>query len=294
MRATEQIYALLPTELGAQPESIADTEELHLRLGRLPTVLRNGTETEIGKRPVDEQMLRRIVERATGASFHAHAEELRRGYINYAGMRIGVCGEAAVQNGTVSAYRSISSINIRIPREIRGICDGLYEKLRGSACGSVLLVSPPGGGKTTALRELIRLFSNGGCRVAVVDERGEISGSDGRGGGFDLGTHTDVLTNVPKADGALMLLRSMNPEIIAMDEISSPEDAAAVETISGCGVSVFATAHAAGTDELTLRPVYRKLLDNGLFRYCIVIRNRGGVRSYTLRELVCKKQQGQL
>lgn len=288
MKTTQdQIFALLPPELAVKPQSLAGMEELHLRLGRPPTALKQGTETEIGENPVDKQALRKIIDRITGASLHAHTEELRRGYINYAGMRIGVCGEAVVQNGQLSAYRAIRSLNIRIPKEIYGICDGLYERLSRAAPGGVLIVSPPGGGKTTALRELIRLFSDGGRRVSVVDERGEIFGC-----GFETGAHTDVLTNVPKAEGALMLLRAMNPEIIAMDEISSPEDATAVETIGGCGVSVFATAHAAGADELCDRPVYKRLVENGLFRHCITIRNRCGVRSYTLGELGCGSRRG--
>lgn len=285
MKSYEQALKLLPDELEAKISSAHEPEELRLRMGRKPTALYGGVEKQIGSIEVNESSIRKILERATGASLHSHSNELRHGYINYYGLRIGVCGDAVIQNGAVTGFRTISSLNIRIPKEVRGICKTVLDRQQKKGDGSTLIVSPPGGGKTTALRELIRCLSDGGHRISVIDERGELSAADGGANGFDLGSHSDVLINVPKDEGAIMLLRSMNPEYIAMDEITSPADLEAIVKITGCGVKLLATAHGNSMDELEKRPLYAKLLAMDVFRYIVTIRCRYGVRSYTVDEI---------
>ncbi len=283
MNRFEQALELLPRELCVGvPRYIP--EEVRLRLGREPTALYNGSERTLGSVPVREETIRKTVERATDASLHAHIHELRRGYINYRGIRIGICGEAVVQGGEVTGFRTISSLNLRIPRELHGVCDEVLETLRGYGVDSTLIISPPGGGKTTALRELIRCLSNDGHRISVLDERCELSASDS-GDGFELGRYSDVLLNVPKDSGTMMLLRSMNPEFIAMDEISSESDIKAVEQISGCGVKLLATAHATGVDGLGTRPLYAKMLSLGIFRYAVTIERSRSSRRYMVTKL---------
>ena len=151
--------------------------------------------------------------------------------------------------------------------------------------GSVLILSPPGYGKTTFLRECIRQLSDSGKRVSVADERGELAAVHRGVPQFDLGKASDIMSGVPKAQAVMMLLRAMNPQIIAMDEISSPEDVEAAETASGCGVRLIATAHAADKSELYRRPVYKRLLELGVFKNTVVIENRCGRRSYSYEEL---------
>lgn len=285
MKTSEQALKLLPEELGVEIKSVGEPEEIRLRLGRKPTAVYNGGEQEIGSKTVSETAIRKILERATGASLYSHSGELRHGYINYHGLRIGVCGDAVLQDNTVTGFRTISSLNIRIPREMHGICRPVLDRLRKNGEDSTLIVSPPGGGKTTALRELIRCLSDDGHRISVIDERGELSAADSGINGFDLGSHSDVLLNVPKGEGALMLLRSMNPEYIAMDEITSPADLESIMTIIGCGVRLLATAHGSCPDELGRRPLYAKLLAMDVFRYIVTVSCKNSVRSYMVDEI---------
>lgn len=283
MNTFEQAFELLPRELRIHmPQYIP--EELRLRLGRKPTALYNGEERTIGSVPVDAVAIQKTVERATVASLHSHLHELMHGYINYHGIRIGVCGEAIVQNGEITGFRTINSLNLRIPREMHGVCAEVINVLREYGADSTLIVSPPGGGKTTALREIIRCLSNDGHRISVIDERCELSAAASEVG-FDLGQYSDILLNAPKCSGAMMLLRSMNPEYIAMDEITSETDIKTIAHITGCGVKLLATAHAAGADELNARPLYANMMSMGVFRYLVTIERCAGSRRYTVKKL---------
>ena len=122
-------------------------------------------------------------------------------------------------------------------------------------------------------------------RVGVVDERWEIAASERGRSQFDLGPHSDVLSGIPKAQAAMMLLRTMNPQIIAMDEITQPEDLNAIREIVGCGVRLIATAHASGPEELCRRPLYRAMLEEKLFQSCVLIRLHDRERRYELQRL---------
>ena len=250
-------------------------EELRLRLGQSVTVLLPTGERPLpASIPVTAAALRDLLERATGASVHAAADGLRQGFFTArGGCRIGFCGQGVTENGVLRTLRSISSAAIRIPRALPGCADGLFPALWENGAGSsVLLLSPPGGGKTTLVRELIRLFSLAGKRVAVLDERGEIGGGWEGAPGFSLGPNTDVLTGVGKAEGAMLLLRAMNPQMLAMDEITAPEDLDAIALAVGCGVQLLATAHAPYAAALQKRPLYRETLSLGAFDKAVVIR----------------------
>ena len=174
---------------------------------------------------------------------------------------------AAAEGGRLRTLRSLRSAAVRIPREAFGCADGVFSALGGADFRSTLLLSPPGGGKTTLARELVRLLSGKGVRVAVADERGELALTP-----RSLGPCADVLSLAPKAEAAMLLLRAMNPQVIAMDEVTAPEDAEAIELAAGCGVELLATAHAASVSELQRRPLYRRLLALGVFRQAVVIR----------------------
>lgn len=284
----ERAITLLPDRLRGAGWTMRreQVEELRLRAGRAATALIAGREVALGTERVSQADIQRALEKATGASLHAYTEELRAGYISYGGLRLGLCGTAIVKNGEVHAFRSFSSLAIRIPAEFSGRFDGVYTAIAAApGAPGVLIVSPPGGGKTTALRELIRRMSNDGRRVAVVDERNELAAADIDGAGFDLGARTDVLTGVKKSHGAIMLLRAMNPEYIAVDEITDAADIAAMREINGCGVGIIATAHATDAAALTQRQVYRELLSAKIFDYAIEISRRGGEREYALKRM---------
>ena len=288
MNTYEKALELLPRRLLTECSGIAasEAEEFRLRAGRRATLLIRGTETPISSVPVDTSDIDCVIERATNASVHTVQSCIAKGFINCSGgIRIGLCGTGIIDDGKVAGMRGISSIAIRIPHEIRGCGQAAIDRVKAELCGSVLILSPPGYGKTTFLRECIRQLSESGKRVSVADERGELAAVHRGVPQFDLGNASDIMSGVPKAQAVMMLLRAMNPQIIAMDEISSPEDVEAAETASGCGVRLIATAHAADKSELNRRPVYRSLLELGVFKNTIVIDNRCGKRSYSYEEI---------
>ena len=277
---------LLPRPLRDRAEALPVSarqraEELRLRTGSPAALRLPEAEIPIGRDAVTPDVLSAVLETATRASYHAVTEQLRRGFINApGGVRVGVCG-TAVLDGSLRGLREISSLCIRIPRQIPGAGGEIIPLVKDD---SVLILSPPGGGKTTFLRELVRSVSDSGVRVSLADERGELAGMCGGVPQFDVGRCTDVLTGAPKAEAAMLLLRAMGPEVVAMDEISAPEDAAAIETLAGCGVRIFATAHAAGTEEFFGRPIYERLAGLGCFHKLVCI--CGGVqRKYEVKTL---------
>lgn len=210
---------------------------------------------------------------------------MSRGFISCGfGLRIGVCGTGVISSGKLTGLRDISSVSIRIPKQTTE-CGGEILKKLCTAKDNVLIISPPGGGKTTFLRECIRVISSSGVRVAVCDERSELAAVFRGVPQFDIGPVSDVMSDIPKSEAALMLLRSMNPQVIAMDEISSPEDCLAAASAVGCGVRVIATAHAASVSDLNRRNVYKGLFTQNVFKSVVVIENNAGVRSYRLEML---------
>ena len=288
MNTYEKALGLLPRRLLTECSDIpsSEAEEFRLRAGRRATLLIGGTETPISSVPVDTSDIDSVIERATNASVHTAQSSIAKGFINCSGgIRIGLCGTGIIDKDKVTGMRGISSLAIRIPHEIRGCGQAAIDKVKADTVGSILILSPPGYGKTTFLRECIRQLSDSGKRVSVADERGELAAVHRGVPQFDLGKASDIMSDVPKAQAVMMLLRAMNPQIIAMDEISSPEDVEAAETASGCGVRLIATAHAADKSELYRRPVYRRLLELGVFKNTVVIENSCGRRSYSYEEL---------
>lgn len=288
MNTYEKALGLLPRRLLTECSDIpsSEAEEFRLRAGRRATLLIGGTETPISSVPVDTSDIDSVIERATNASVHTAQSSIAKGFINCSGgIRIGLCGTGIIDKDKVTGMRGISSLAIRIPHEIRGCGQAAIDKVKADTVGSILILSPPGYGKTTFLRECIRQLSDSGKRVSVADERGELAAVHRGVPQFDLGKASDIMSDVPKAQAVMMLLRAMNPQIIAMDEISSPEDVEAAETASGCGVRLIATAHAADKSELYRRPVYRRLLELGVFKNTVVIENLCGRRSYSYEEL---------
>lgn len=258
-------------------------EEFRLRAGKMASVLLPGGEKTVPVRVSPEDLVR-IAEAATEASMHSSRESLKNGYITApGGHRIGICGTAVVKSGEVTGFRTISSLAVRISKEITGIGRELVGDLfEAGQFLSTLIISPPGGGKTTLLRDIVRLVSDGGMRVSVADERGEIAALKGGIAQFDIGRHTDVLEFCPRAQAVLFLLRAMNPQIIAMDEIAGPEDFEALRSAVGCGVRLLATAHSSSSGEMKKRQLYREMLSSRIFERIVVIENAAGRRRYRI------------
>lgn len=278
----ERAAELLPIELRERFLSLGRApEEIRLRVGEKPSAVVAGEERSFAEQRVTAQELSELSERASSASLHTALSLLRRGCMEYKGLRVGLCGEVARSGAEITGFRSFSSAAIRIPKECRGGMEELLPLLRES----VLIISPPGGGKTTALRELVRGISERGERVALLDERNELAAMYAGKPSFAVGRCTDILTGADKRSGTEMLLRALNPQWLAMDEITQPQDAESVLEAVGCGVKLIATAHAASSEDLKRREIYRRLLEHEAFSYLLCVSLLSGERVYRLTRL---------
>ena len=284
MSLLEHIETLLPQKLGDLLRQLPEAEELRLRLGRPPSIVTSGRETPLAADPVTRDLLMEILERATGASMHAAETTLKKGYLSYRGLRIGVCGEGLYREGEFTGLKSFSSLAIRLPHALPAEVREWIEKLPEPGTASILIAAPPGVGKTTLLRALIAHASQS-CLVSVADERNELACFCAGQPQFDLGPSCDVMTGIPKTTAAMMQLRGMGPQIIAMDEITQKEDLDAVMQIAGCGVRIYATVHGACRADLEKRVLYRELLNAGIFQELVTIKMTDGRRYYTRETL---------
>ncbi len=298
----ENAAELLPREMRYAVSKLsllqrAEAEEIRMRAGRGLMVC-----GPMGEYPVVngqglmvyQSDLRHVLEIATQASAHSALEQVRHGFFTVrGGHRIGLCGTAVVKEGEVANLRDLSSLSIRIAKQVPGVCSGVFEQLweDGRFCNTLIL-SPPGSGKTTLLRDLIVRLSDGdpqngiaGQRVGLADERGEVAAMYNGLPQMEIGLRTDVLDGCPKAAGMLLLLRGMNPQILAADEITAPADCGALEMAANCGVALLATAHSTDRAELFRRPMYRKLLRRGIFKRLIIISMEDGQRAYQVERL---------
>lgn len=281
---------LRPLLAAAARSAGAAPEEVRLRSGRpLQLVLARGdafvtaagglTADPAAGRPAAPDEVDQTFQLVCRGSVYAWEEELRGGFVTLpGGHRAGVSGRAVVQGGRLQAFRPVTGLNLRIARAVPGAARGLWPHV--AAAGpplSTLLVSPPQAGKTTLLRDLVRLAAGEGRRkVAVVDERSEVAGCAGGQPRLDVGPRTDVLDGCPKAEGMMLCIRALSPEVVAVDEIGREEDARAVLEALLAGVAVFATAHAGCLVEAQRRPVLRELLAGGAFRRVAVLSRRAG------------------
>lgn len=209
-------------------------------------------------------------------SVYSHENEIKNGYITLrGGHRAGICGTAVYQNGTVSGMKDISSVNIRVAREIPGSADILLNQLKDTLTGGLLLAGPPSSGKTTILRDIARQLSSGIRgnirKVAVIDERGEIAGSYQGIPQNDVGICCDVLDGYPKAEGIMLAVRSLSPQYIICDELGSEKETRAVEQSLNAGVCVIASIHAGDLSELLRRRQAVALLETGAFAAAAVL-----------------------
>ena len=269
MKCEWQSYLkLLPHWLSTQVDVLGKEtlQELRLRIGQAPTLVLNN-QTVCLKRIVCKEDLQHIMNAATQYSPWS-AQSVANGYITVrGGHRIGICGECILQNSSIIGIRYPTSLCIRVARDFLGIADGAH-----TIQGNILIIGSPGTGKTTLLRDLIRLRAKYNREsIAVVDERGEIFPAVGETSCFALDGAIDVLQFCPKHLATEMLLRTMNPTCIAVDEITKNEDCDALYQAGWCGVSLIATAHAASKQELYNRPVYRPIVDSKLFQTLLVM-----------------------
>lgn len=246
-----QLLSVLPPRL--RTECYDDVQEIRLRLGKPPRLMVKNGWRDIPA-TVEERDVSFVLNAASRYSPWT-AASMKDGYLTApGGHRIGICGEGAGDGIT-----TVTSLCIRVARDVRGVAAGLPTE------ESLLILGPPGSGKTTLLRDLIRLCSRK-AMVSVVDERRELFPE-----GFHRGENTDILSGVDKPRGIDMVLRSMGPQVIAMDEVTSQRDCEALLRAAWCGVRLLATAHADSVRDLYGRTVYRPLAETGLFPKAAVL-----------------------
>lgn len=314
-RILNSILHIFPLEFRRHfvPEQMEQrqVEEIRIRVGQ-PMIFRGGlreyyldcrnydlTETITDGYVVKEEDLAEMVAYLSRYSLYAFEEELKNGYITIeGGHRIGIGGQVSVQNGEVAGINYICFLNIRIAREVKGCAaSAIPYLLEGSRICNALILSPPGIGKTTFLRDCVRLLSDGevtsrGYRICVVDERSEIAAAHRGIPQNDVGSRTDVLDRCPKNPGMVMALRAMNPEIIAVDELGTARDYEAVRQVMYCGCKILGTMHARDIEELEQKETMKKWVEQELFeRYIILEYGQSEERNYQVyngqRKRIC-------
>ncbi|MBR2132738.1 MAG: stage III sporulation protein AA [Oscillospiraceae bacterium] len=234
-----------------------------------------------------------VLDRVTEFSRYTVEETIRLGYLTAeGGIRVGICGTVLPSGNQSDGMREISSLVLRIPKMCRGIADACLPQLLDTEGKllNTLILSPPGGGKTTLLRDLVRLISDGTersqpMRVSLVDERGEIAAMYRGYPQLPVGKHTDVMDACPKAIAVPMLLRAMTPQVIAVDEIGQPSDLDALCAAANCGVVLLATIHASSVQDIRSKPNLKMMFECGLWMRTVIVRGYGDRRSYQVEVL---------
>ena len=267
----EKALAYLPACLSAavRDKNLPFTE-IRLREGRQIYVTSDGKNVPCGRK-VTRGDIAHALSAFTKGSPYSYAEEIKSGVITTdEGIRVGLCGRAVVDGGRIDSVRNITSLNIRVPHRVPHAADGLYSAVL--RFGSVLVFSPPGGGKTTSLRELIPLLSSGDGRkkVAVIDTRRELSSFSS-----DCDC-ADFFEGYPRVDGIITAVTALSPEYLICDEISTAEDADAIIYAASCGVKALCSVHAGSREGLKTNRAAHILTGSGVFGAVYEINRMGG------------------
>jgi stage III sporulation protein AA len=304
-----EIFEILPRKLrnilgNLQYSFLKDVEEIRLRVNKPLLINCHGEDYFLSENGWPTKMIHKIImvnkddimtcfRLVTDYSAYALEEEIKNGFITIkGGHRVGICGKAIIENRKVRTIKDISALNIRISKEKIGCSEKVINYIINGpdSVFNTLIVSPPGCGKTTILRDIIRLISSGirrynfkGISVSIVDERSEIAGCYNGIPQKDIGIKTDVLDGCPKAEGMIMLIRSMSPRVIATDEIGRDEDIYALKEAMNAGVKFITTVHGDSIEDIKRKNI-SILIENKIFERVIILTNRPRVG--TVKEVI--------
>lgn len=284
----DEIVGIFPLKIGNLLKDRLHKEqiyELRIKIGRPILVYSKYGESIVKYIPTKEDM-KSIMQKISNYSLYAYEEDIRQGFITIkGGHRIGIAGECVMEKGEVKTIRNISSVNIRICREIIGCSDKVIKYIASEhRIYNTIIISPPKCGKTTILRDIARNISNGipsrgiaGRKVAIIDERSEIGACHFGIPQSDVGMRTDILDNCLKKEGLIMAIRSLSPEVLICDEIGTKGDIEALMMAFNSGVNIITTIHGFAIEDLYKRKVFCDLLDNEILERAIILSNRNGV-----------------
>ncbi|EKQ58203.1 MULTISPECIES: stage III sporulation protein AA [unclassified Clostridium] len=288
MNGEEEIIGIFPLKIGNLIKDRLYKEQIYefrIKVGKPIIVYSKHGESIMNYISTKEDM-RSIVQKISNYSLYAYEEDIRQGFITIkGGHRIGIAGECVMEKGEVKTIRNISSVNVRICREVIGASDKVMKYIASkSRIYNTIIISPPKCGKTTILRDIARNISNGmsilglnGKKVVVVDERSEIGACHLGVPQTDLGLRTDVLDNCLKREGLIMAIRSLSPEVLICDEIGTQGDIESLIMAFNSGVNIITTIHGFTIEDLYKRKVLSDLLNNQILERAIILSNRSGV-----------------
>jgi len=287
MKLPQKVQKILPEEIAPSISKISGIQEIRLRIDQPIQIITDKREgffdpekglvsTALDGLNTKREQIEEVLLKLSGGSYYTIEDSISRGYVTLpGGHRVGLAGQVVSERGKIKNLFPVGSLNVRIAREFPGVACRLLPYLVVSKSGSIrntLFISPPAAGKTTMLRDLIRLCSYGektfnlcGGKVGVVDERGELAGTFAGCPQLDVGPRTDVLDGVEKKEGLFWLLRSMSPEVLACDELGSKEDAGVVSELARAGVKFLTTLHGSSWEEINIRPVICSIVEQKFF-----------------------------
>jgi len=282
-------YSFLPKKIAdsiltLSPAEREQLEEIRIRIGRPLEVSFHD-----GVRFIDMDMTRedafQLLNKLSHYSVYTLEEELKRGYITVeGGHRVGLAGKVILEDSAVKAIRDVASFNIRIAKEKIGVAESFAPFLyNGSKWLHTMIIGPPQTGKTTILRDIARIISTGNSKtsigplkVGIVDERSEIAGCMDGIPQMTFGTRVDVLDSCPKAEGMMMMIRSMSPDVLVVDEVGRKEDGEAILEAVNAGIQLMMTTHGTSFEEIKNRPTLKPIIETGIFeRYIELSRVNG-------------------
>ena len=277
----ESFYKLFPCNILQEIKEYITSpklEEIRIK-EKKPCILIVDNKEIIKSYIVNSNDIKYILQKISNYSLYAFEDEIKRGFITIkGGHRVGLAGECVCENGNVKTIKNITSLNIRICREIIGCSNNIMKYvINKKRVYNTLIISPPRCGKTTLLRDITRALSEKGKRISVIDERSEIAACFMGVPQMNIGLRTDVLDNCPKAIGMNMAIRSLSPDVIVTDEIGTNEDISSLNNSINSGVNVITTIHGFTIYDLINREVFRKILESSVFERIIILSNNHGI-----------------